>query len=373
MSPLRSQLLTARKNFNPGLPSEGFKGQWTHPSDVFAVLLLLGGDVVSRAIAQLAGGRITPVAFSFGWVSYAITALLAGVGENKLMPQADCACKVINGRNGYVRDNTSWVIGRLVRDFEKWQDEKVKSCLKGVLDAKAADLKKQGIMERPRNAGLVVSIYHANRPLGIAAIPCGIYGDWGILMITACGIGLAFATGGLKQWRVEKWACRLIERVKPGNEKTVVLTRGNGSQHAIVIVGSNGCLDLEDLSMGASNADFTTSWETRSALFVLAILWVLLLITTSGIKKNTWFLLAVGSIGMVQNIVVAGSPRDPAAFGMPMTFHQVIGKTKVMETLFAVDEKYKGLGRSMREIFFPGGHLGDWEKTKWDELAKRKE
>lgn len=42
--------------------------QWANPGDVFSVLLLLGGDVINRALAQLAGtkNRITPVAFSFG-------------------------------------------------------------------------------------------------------------------------------------------------------------------------------------------------------------------------------------------------------------------------------------------------------------------
>jgi hypothetical protein len=40
--------------------------QLTNPSDIFSVLLILGGDVVWRAIAQLAGLPVTPVAFSFG-------------------------------------------------------------------------------------------------------------------------------------------------------------------------------------------------------------------------------------------------------------------------------------------------------------------
>jgi hypothetical protein len=42
--------------------------QLTNPSDIFSVLLILGGDVVWRAIAQLAGPPVTPVAFSFGTV-----------------------------------------------------------------------------------------------------------------------------------------------------------------------------------------------------------------------------------------------------------------------------------------------------------------
>ena len=40
--------------------------RWSQPSDVFSVLLILGGDIVHRALAQLVGTGITPVTFSFG-------------------------------------------------------------------------------------------------------------------------------------------------------------------------------------------------------------------------------------------------------------------------------------------------------------------
>lgn len=55
-----------RRAFDLGVPSREFLTQWTQPGDVFSVLLILGGDVVARALAQLAGGWLTPVAFSFG-------------------------------------------------------------------------------------------------------------------------------------------------------------------------------------------------------------------------------------------------------------------------------------------------------------------
>jgi hypothetical protein len=55
-----------RRSFDPGEPSNAFWTQWKNPGDVFSVLLILGGDVVARALAQLAGSPITPVAFSFG-------------------------------------------------------------------------------------------------------------------------------------------------------------------------------------------------------------------------------------------------------------------------------------------------------------------
>lgn len=44
--------------------------QWSNPSDIFSILLLLGGDVVQRSIAQLCGHTFVPVSFSFGWVRY---------------------------------------------------------------------------------------------------------------------------------------------------------------------------------------------------------------------------------------------------------------------------------------------------------------
>lgn len=54
------------RDFDPSQPSNDFQNQWKNPDDVFSVLLILGGDVVARALAQLVGLGIAPVAFSFG-------------------------------------------------------------------------------------------------------------------------------------------------------------------------------------------------------------------------------------------------------------------------------------------------------------------
>jgi hypothetical protein len=47
-------------------PANELREQMMHPSDVFSVLLLLGGDVVAKALAQVAGCGFAPVTFSFG-------------------------------------------------------------------------------------------------------------------------------------------------------------------------------------------------------------------------------------------------------------------------------------------------------------------
>jgi len=72
MAPLLKSFLQPR-TFDLNAPSTAFKAEWVSPSNyAFTVLLLVGGDVVSRALAQLAGGHITPVAFSFGMFFFGI-------------------------------------------------------------------------------------------------------------------------------------------------------------------------------------------------------------------------------------------------------------------------------------------------------------
>jgi len=65
---------------NPVTITDYLVAQWRNPGDILSILLLLGPDIVQRAIAQLAGRTITPVAFSFGWVAYAVGALLSTIG-----------------------------------------------------------------------------------------------------------------------------------------------------------------------------------------------------------------------------------------------------------------------------------------------------
>ena len=46
--------------------TKDLRQQWMQSRDVISVLLLLGGEIVNKALAQLAGGVLTPVTFSFG-------------------------------------------------------------------------------------------------------------------------------------------------------------------------------------------------------------------------------------------------------------------------------------------------------------------
>ncbi len=320
--------------------------------------------------------------------------VVGAVGDNKLMPPPDTACLVINAESGYVRNNSSWLLSRVVRDYDDWKHENVTKHLKSMLDKRdtvdrnQANAKEPGsgaTLRYPTRTGLGVAVYKAEEAragvpghdlvywlgfgtcilqLGIAVTPCGIYGDWAILQITVVGMLLSFLTGSLPQWKREKWACR------NKCNRDVILTKGNGSQHAILILGQGKGFDLEDLAAGQIDTDLLPKKATSFILQVLTVLWICLLITAAGIKQNTWFLLAIGAVGSAQNVFAAGKKRTPAAYGMSLTLVEVVGLPKVMDTLFEVEKRYPSAGSSMVNTFFPGGKLTENEKMQWHDLEK---
>lgn len=360
--------------------------QWSNPSDILSLLLLVGGDVIQRALAQQTGGHYplpTPVVFSFGWVAYTFLGLLAAVGDKTFLPNPEFPAVVFSTEWGYHRTNNSWVIARLIRDFEElWMPTEVKNKLSAML----AQTGPPGGPNR-KKAGLCVSVFQASsKPgteagvprrdllwyggyfvaglqLGIAIVPWAREGVWEIFGITILGTALAFLTASLPHWTEEKWRCNKM------SNKTFVLTRGNGAQHAIVIVGAGRSLDFEDLATSSSER---SSYSVARPLInaVLTILWCVLLVSVGGIHNQTWFLVAVGSIGTIYTVIVAGAPRQPESFGVYLDYLDVFVQPKVMKALQAAETRYPGLGRSMLRTFFPGDLHPD-EVDWWKEYREK--
>ncbi len=366
--------------------------QWQNPADILSVLLIIGGDVIQKAIAQLSGDYLVPVAFSFGWVAYSFSTLMSIVGDGRLMPAPDYPAKVINAGSGYSRENRSWILGRLLRDFEFPLNDDI-----GLhITVFQADDKEAGKPDKDQYwvSGFVVIILQ----LGIAAIPCGLYNDWGIILVTAVGTLLALVTGMLPQWRFEKWACRRK------TEKVVILTGGNGTRHVMVIIGAGKGLDLEDLAVGESprmrrrtehgNRLATRErdkdgnvmkdsegkdkmkilmlfgvpvsfWITQVSCLILAFLWIVFLITVAGLQQNTWYLLLIGGLGMIQNVVLAGASRRPSTTGIHLTKIKSIEQSKVMDALMDLESYQEHCGRSLLPEFF-NGKLRPAEEKWWD-------
>jgi hypothetical protein len=269
------------------------------------------------------------------------------------MPRPELDCMVINAESGYKRQNYSWVLSRMLRDFDFWrprncdetkgkrlaelkaknkakreglereiaeavqsgdedQQEKIEESLRKlptdeevrialrVTVWRCNQTRRQGTGDVVYWIGLVVSSIQ----LGVAAIPWGIYGEWLTFLVTASGTLLAYASGALPQWFDERSVSRTLKKAKG-----TLLTEGNGAEDVILILAGQGVMDFEALT--APQQEIQGPWTTRIISALLAVLWVSFLITVAGWKQRTWYLLGVGMIGMLYNVGVAGSKRHP--------------------------------------------------------------
>ena len=147
-----------------------------------------------------------------------------------------------------------------------------------------------------------------------------------------------------------------------------MLNRVGCSQHALVIYGNGEGLDLEDLA--STGEGVGTELYTRCVMSILTVAWIVLLITVSGVKQQTWFLLAIGSLGMVHTVFVAGQPRRPSAFGIPLTYREFILGDDVMCSLKLLEEKYPRIGLSLLSTFFPSELQSQDEIEYWNNMRK---
>lgn len=229
------------------------------------------------------------------------------------MPGSDCPSVLVNCSNGFVRENRSWVLGRLLRDHEIRHnlDPRLKE-EGGRAESLRIDIFQLGPITSVRSdpvwwlgwATLVVQLV-------IVVIPWVLYGDWAIMLVTLAGIILVAITCAMPQWTEEKWAVPS----KLDRDKVTCLTRGNGHLHIMVFIGAQGSWDMERL---ATRTPAPRS-ETRWISLVLAILWTCLLIAISCLKEHTWFLIGIGGLGMLQNVFAAGVSREPGASNFHLT------------------------------------------------------
>lgn len=83
------------------------------------------------------------------------------------------------------------------------------------------------------------------------------------------------------------------------------------------LFGDTNAQSLDDL------ADLTGVKVTllvRVCASLLAALWLVPLITVSGLKRDTWFLMIIGSIGMIHHVLVGDTRRCPEAFCLHIDF-----------------------------------------------------
>jgi hypothetical protein len=382
-----------------GSTAHGLAAQWSSPNNVLAVLLVIGADIVQKALAQSTGTWFTPVCFSFGWVSYSFLALLNINSEGRLLPPPDYPAKVFNLKTGYCRQNQNWVVGRILRDHEQQIARKHPLKRAGIRIAIYEAMEnKRKLTQFSFTTANLLGLFFMLLQLGVAAIPAGQRNDWGLLLITGAGTLLALVVGALPQWTAEKLPNR------QSADKTFALTTGNGSTEVMVIIGAGRCLDLEDLAASpnprsgrpwekfwwlsfpqpdADDKQMSTSnkvllraarmkfgfpvgfWISRIVFTISCILWLALLVTVGGLESNAWLLLVIGGIGMFQNGMLAAIERDPRTRNLPLQLVNTIVTMKVMDGIMDFEVSHPGFGGSLLSEFFPG-QLKKEEELWWN-------
>ncbi|KXN92751.1 hypothetical protein AN958_02718, partial [Leucoagaricus sp. SymC.cos] len=358
--------LTSRSIDDAGNVAGAIRDTWQGPTDTMTILLIIGGDVVARALAQLVGPTIVPVAFSFGWVAYSFATLVNVFGDGRLIPAPDYNVKLFNVASGIPRENRSWVLGRFFRDIECPLAEGIGMNL-SIYRVTSGSPPSRDWCDKSGFAFILLQ-------LGIAAIPCGLYRNWSTLLVTGCGTLLSLITGALPQWRLEKYPGRR------GRAKVVALAGGNGSRTIVVVIDPGRGMDLEDLAAAQPPTLRYGKAEkgrmilgapidlrvTQFACIALACLWIMLLITVTALKTNTWYLLLVGGLGMLQNVIVAGGKRAPTARGIHIEHVEEFSRKKVMHALMDAEVAYPRLGKVLLGEFFSPESLTQAEAEWWD-------
>ena len=324
-------------------PGAEFQQQWLLPKDMLSVLMILGDSLVHAAIAQSVGYKFALVPFSFGWVGYAFRALTYGIGKGRMLPEPDWPALLVNIKSGYARDNSSWVLGRLLRDSECGESFEPSDSTKPpfkVIVHKCAP----GLPDPSKDWVYISGAVAITLQFSIALIPWALFGDWAIFLIVALGTFLALVQTNLPEWKAEKWDARVRQ------QKSVALLRGNGTRHVIVLVGDMIGLDLEDL---AGSMRTPTKKEGRYPI-ILACGWLLLLFNICGLQRHTWYMMGVGIVGIIHNCLVAGAPRDHSALGIETKKLDTFEGPTTMNVLKELDMKYPRAGYALLPIFFPG-------------------
>lgn len=192
----------------------------------------------------------------------------------------------------------------------------------------------------------------------VALISLIFYQDASTIVVTAAGTGFAFGFGCLRRWEDEKW----LDNTKTNDG--FCLLQGNGCRHVMVVYGKGVGPNLEHLAGGWIPSQSGITLTTA----VHAILWVVLLIVIALEEGQTWPLLIIGGLGMIQNIVIAGARRSPSALGFHLKQIGEFRDKKVLKVLCDAEEKFEDVGFVLRPIFFPGKE----QQTDTDALTDAK-
>ena len=242
---------------------------------------------------------------------------MSAVGDRRLLPAPEQPAIVVNCANAFTRDNRFWLLDRLLKDHE------IRNPVDEKLDSLRIDIFELGELQQPKPDHVwVLGCLTTLMQISLAIASWVNYDRWGAMLVVLGGNFLAAVTCSIPQWADEKWAGRTLDK-----DNVVCLTRGNSHKHVMVIIGSKGCPDLETFVTAKS----ASRSETPLFTLLLAGLWICLLISVSGLKEMSWFLVGAGGLGMLQNAYAAGVVRPSSTTGLHLSAFKrmptIIGKS----------------------------------------------
>lgn len=288
--------------------AEALAGQWGNPTDISTTLMIIGGDIVQKALAQGTGlWYFTPVCFSFGWVSYAFIALVIiavqfglAVGPIVLYEEWDIMMIIAVGT----------FLAQIAGSLPQWRAEKLPN--------------------RQRRAE-VYALTQGNGSREVVVI----FGKGECLDLEELAT-LTNPRGG-----------KLWEKFTGDNMLTAPQFKGVKGRGSAPRTDSELCKSRKSYGLPLG------FWLTRIVVTVQLILWLLLLVNVSTPRESNWFLLGIGAIGMFQNSISAGSECDPKHRNIPVHKVNTIRSQKVMDGIMDFEVTY-GLGKPLLHEFFPG-------------------
>jgi hypothetical protein len=111
------------------------------------------------------------------------------------------------------------------------------------------------------------------------------------------------------------------------------------------MLGNGKGLNLENIAVSGQVRSTESCVRTRLCLIVISGFWIALLVAAAGLKTHASFLLAVGSLGTLQNVALATS-LEPS-WRTPQ-FCEVYWEMTVMDSLFRI----RGYGEIFATDFF---------------------
>ncbi|KAI0738287.1 hypothetical protein C8Q80DRAFT_1113892 [Daedaleopsis nitida] len=315
---------------------------------LLCLYLSLTSDILPRA-QSVPGGS----AFCIEWPRYLISLL----SRKNAPPAHDWPSTVVNVKSGYARTNRSSTLEHLLQSHSDQPGRRGLTVTFLYTSKFPGHPKADGL----RLGALAVALVQIG--LSEAMYACGVASRM-TFFVTVAGATLSFLGDWIMQ-RQKRIELSTARAVGPNTRDVVLITSGNGSSDAVVVVTEQGGAKIEDIAGGrASGLDAVSA----AAVAVLLALWSALFAAFVRLDvADALCVLGLAVLGTAHAMCAARTWRGAAALGFEFAegCTTVVHEEKVMQALMRAEEIESGVGLALLPVFFPGP-LRPKEEEWWD-------